>query len=61
MYKVHFEADVQGLASVKRFDESILVESETPKGARDKAESYIKSAYSDTFAILEVVPVSVIA
>lgn len=60
MYKVHFEADVQGLASVKRFDETILVESETPKGARDKAESYIKSAYSDTFAILEVVPVSVI-
>ena len=60
MFKVHFEADVQGLASVKRFDETILVESETPKGARDKAESYIKSAYSDTFAILEVVPVSVI-
>lgn len=60
MYKVHFEADVQGLASVKRFDETILVESETPKGARDKAESYIKSAYSDTFAILEVVPVTVI-
>lgn len=60
MFKVHFEADVQGLASVKRFDETILVESETPKGARDKAESYIKNAYSETFAILEVVPVSVI-
>lgn len=60
MYKVHFEADVQGLASVKRYDETILVESETPKGARDKAESYIKNAYSDAFAILEVVPVSVI-
>lgn len=60
MYKVHFEADVQGLASVKRFDETILVESETPKGARDKAESYIKNAYSEDFAILEVVPVSVI-
>lgn len=60
MYKVHFEADVNGLASVKRFDETILVESETPKGARDKAESYIKNAYSETFAILEVVPVAVI-
>lgn len=60
MFKVHFEADVQGLASVKRYDETILVESETPKGARDKAESYIKNAYGDTFAILEVVPVSII-
>ena len=42
MFKVHFEADVNGLASVKRYEETILVESETPKGARDKAESYIK-------------------
>lgn len=60
MYKVHFEADVQALSATRRFDETILVESDTPKGARDKAESYIKNAYSDTFAILEVVPVSVI-
>ena len=60
MYKVHFEADVEGLASVKRYEEFILIESDTPKGARDKAESYIKNAYSDTFAILEVIPVSVI-
>ena len=60
MYKVHFEADVNGLASVKRYDEFILVEADTPKAARDKAESYIKNAYSETFAILEVIPISVI-
>ena len=60
MYKVHFETDVNGIASVKRYEETILVDADTPKAARDKAESYIKNAYSDTFAILEVVPVPVV-
>ena len=61
MFKVHFEVEVQGLSSVRRYEEFVFVNSDTPKGAKDKAESYIKNAYSDTFAILEVVPVSVIA
>lgn len=56
MYKVKFEADVSGLASVKRYEDEIYVRADSPKAARDKAESYIKSAYSDSFSILFVVP-----
>lgn len=60
MYKVHFEADVNGIASVKRYEVEIYIKADTPKAARDKAETYIKAAYSDTYAIFEVLPLSVI-
>ena len=60
MYKVSFEADVDGLASVKRFDGVLYIKADTPKAARDKAEAFIKAAYSDTFAVFEVLPVPVI-
>lgn len=60
MYKVHFEVDVTGIAGVRRYERELYVKADNPKGARDKAESYIKNAYSEDFAILEVLTLSVI-
>lgn len=60
MFKIHFEVVVQGLETPRQYDCNILVKADTPKAARDKAESYIKTAYSETYAILEVIPVSVV-
>lgn len=60
MFKAVFEAEVVGLSTTKRFDGVLYINADTPKAAKDKAELYIKNAYSETFAILEVVPMSVI-
>lgn len=60
MYKIDFECDVNGISSVKRYTETIYVEADTPKAARDKAESYIKDSYSDAFAVLSVEPLYIV-
>lgn len=57
MYQVSFEADVNGIDYVKRFVCSVYVVADDVKGARDKTEAYIKTAYSDTYAILEIVSI----
>lgn len=59
-FKVHFQADVNGLASVVRYDDTVFIEADNEKGARDKAESYIESAYSENFAIMEILRVPVV-
>ena len=60
MYKVTFESDVTGLASTVRYKESVFIKADTAKSARDKAEIYIEQAYSEKYAILEVIPVPVV-
>ena len=60
MYKITYQVDVDGLASVIRYDGVLYVSDDTAKGARDKAESFITSAYSGTFVILEVMPLVVL-
>ena len=60
MFKVHFEAVVSGLDTPRKYENDIFIKADTPKAARDKAESYIKNAYSEEFAIFEVLPLSVI-
>lgn len=59
VYKVDFEADVQGLASTKRVQESILVYSKDSSSARHYAEGFITSSYSESYAILGCVPLFV--
>lgn len=59
IFKVEFEADVQGLASVKRVSDSILVYAKDSAAARHYAEGYVASAYSDSFAVLGCVPLYV--
>lgn len=59
VYKVDFEADVQGLASTKRVQDSILVSSKDGSSARHYAEGFITSAYSESYAILGCVPLYV--
>lgn len=59
IFKVDFEADVQGLASVKRVTDNILVSAKDSAAARHYAEGYVESAYSDSFAILGCVPLFV--
>lgn len=59
VFKVDFEADVQGLASVKRVQDSILVSGKDGSAARHYAEGYVSSAYSESYAILECVPLFV--
>lgn len=59
IFKVDFEADVQGLASVKRITESIIVYAKDGGSAKHYAEGYITSAYSDSFAIISCVPLFV--
>lgn len=61
MFQVHFEVDVNGLASTKRFDETVFIQADDEKGARDKATAYIKNAYSETFAIFSIVRVPFIS
>lgn len=56
VFKVDFEADVQGLASVKRVNDTIFVSAKDGAAARHYAEGYIASAYSDSYAILCCVP-----
>ena len=58
--KVDFEADVQGLASVKRVTGSLLLSTTDVAAARHYAEGYIESAYSNTYAILGCVPLDII-
>lgn len=60
MFKTHYEAEVTGLGGVRRFEGDLYVKADTPKAAKDKAESFIKNAYSETFAILEVFPLAII-
>lgn len=59
IYSVKFEADVQGLASVKRINDNILVYAKDGSAARHYAEGYITSAYSENYAITECVPLYV--
>lgn len=59
VFKVDFEADVQGLASVKRVEDSILVNGKDSSAARHYAEGYVSSAYSESYAILGCVPLYV--
>jgi hypothetical protein len=56
VYKVTFEADVNGIASVKRIDGVMYVYSKDASSARHFMEGYITSAYSETFAIISVEP-----
>ena len=58
--KVDFEADVQGLASVKRVTGTLLLKAKDVATARHFAEGYIETAYSNTYAILGCVPLDVI-
>lgn len=56
VYKVTFEADVNGIASVKRIDGVMYVYSKDASSARHFMEGYIAGAYSDSFAIISVEP-----
>lgn len=60
MYKITYQVDVDAIASVIRYDGVLYVSADTAKGARDKAESFITSAYTGNFVILEVMPIVVI-
>lgn len=59
VYKIVFEADVPGLASVKRVNGEMYVYGKDSSAARHYAEGFIEGSYSDTFAILEVTPLNV--
>lgn len=59
VYRISFEADVQGLASVKRVTGDILVYGKDSSTAKHFAEGYIESCYGETYAILEVLPMFV--
>lgn len=59
VFKVDFEADVQGLASTKRVQDSIYVSGRDGSAARHYAEGFITSAYSESYAILGCVPLYV--
>lgn len=56
VYLVEFEADVQGIASVKRITGTMLVYGKDVSTAKHFAESVISDSYSDDFAIISIVP-----
>lgn len=60
VFKILFEADVDGLASTKRVTGEIYVFSKDVAQARHFAEGYLSGSYSDRFAILEAVPLPVL-
>lgn len=59
VYQIHFESDVQGIASTKRVNGEMYVYAKDGAAARHYAEGYIESAYSDVYAIIECVPLCV--
>lgn len=59
VYLVKFEADVQGLASVQRVNGEMYVFARDASTARHYMDGYIKDSYSDSYAIMSVVPVYV--
>lgn len=59
VYKVNFEADVQGLASVKRINGEIFVYGKDSSTAKHFAEGFLNGCYGESVAILEIVPVMV--
>ena len=59
VYRISFEADVQGLASVKRIEGDILVYGKDSSTAKHYAEGYLTDCYGSTYAILEVLPMFV--
>lgn len=59
VYKVNFEADVQGLASVKRINGEIFVYGKDSSTAKHFAEGFLNGCYGESVAILEIVPVTV--
>ena len=59
VYRISFEADVQGLASVKRVTGDILVYGKDSSTAKHYAEGYLSDCYGSTYAILEVLPMFV--
>lgn len=59
VYRISFEADVQGLASVKRIEGDILVYGKDSSTAKHYAEGYLTDCYGANFAILEVLPMFV--
>ena len=59
VYLVKFEADVQGLASVQRVNGEMYVFAKDAATARHYMDAYIKDSYSDTYAIMSVLPIYV--
>lgn len=59
VYRISFEADVQGLASVKRVEGDFFVYGKDSSTAKHYAESYLSDCYGSTYAILEVLPMFV--
>ncbi len=59
VYLVKFEADVPGLASVQRVNGEMYVFARDASTARHFMDAYIKDSYSETYAIMAVVPVYV--
>lgn len=60
VYRISFEADVQGLASVKRISGDFFVYGKDSSTAKNYANGYLTDCYgAGTFAILEVIPMFV--
>lgn len=59
VYRISFEADVQGLSSIKRVTSEILVYGKDSSSAKHYAEGYLTDCYGSTYAILEVLPMFV--
>lgn len=60
VYRISFEADVQGIASVKRVTGDFFVYGKDTSTAKNYAEGYIESCYGQTYAILEILPMFVL-
>lgn len=59
VYFVKFEADVPGISSVQRVNGEMYVFAKDTSTARHFMDAYIKDSYSDSYAIMSVVPVYV--
>lgn len=59
VYKITFEADVNGLASVQRVNGEIYVYGKDVSTARHYAEGYCAGSYGENYVILTAVPLPV--
>lgn len=60
VYRISFEADVQGLASVKRVTGDFLVYGKDSSTAKNYASGYLTDCYGATYVILKVIPMFIL-
>ena len=56
VYRINFEAEIQGLSSLKKVTGDFLVYGESVLEAKQFGQTYLSGIYGTSYAIIEVLP-----